>query len=150
MPPSTLASGVNGNITVDTDGTGQVVINADVDINGTIYLDQLKCLIDLHTYLALYLFIFFLGTQRSCITYFTGFQAVDSYLLYITPCLGQLGTIVHSVQAVVPFTTTTATTGLGTGLVNCLHHAACSCQAFTVICWIIVASVGLLGSHPFA
>ena len=79
------------------------------------------------TYLALYLFIFFLGTQRSCITYFTGFQAVDSYLLYITPCLGQLGTIVHSVQAVVPFTTTTATTGLGTGLVNCLHHAACSC-----------------------
>jgi hypothetical protein len=37
-----LASGVNGNITVDTDGTGQVVINADVDVNGTIYLDQLQ------------------------------------------------------------------------------------------------------------
>jgi len=37
-----LADGANGNITVDTDGTGQVIINADVDVNGTIYLDQLQ------------------------------------------------------------------------------------------------------------
>ena len=37
-----LQDGANGNITIDTDGTGQVVVNADVDINGTIYLDQLQ------------------------------------------------------------------------------------------------------------
>jgi hypothetical protein len=38
----TLNDGANGNIVVDTDGTGQVVVNADVDVNGTIYLDQLQ------------------------------------------------------------------------------------------------------------
>lgn len=37
-----LQDGANGNITIDTDGTGQVVVNADVDVNGTIYLDQLQ------------------------------------------------------------------------------------------------------------
>ena len=37
-----MQDGANGNITFDTDGTGQVVINADVDVNGTIYLDQLQ------------------------------------------------------------------------------------------------------------
>jgi hypothetical protein len=37
-----LADGANGNITVDTDGTGQVIVNANVDINGTIFLDELQ------------------------------------------------------------------------------------------------------------
>jgi len=37
-----LTDGANGDITIDTDGTGQVIINAQLDVNGNILADNLQ------------------------------------------------------------------------------------------------------------